>query len=419
MSKKSRNGGLTQEGLRLADGELVYVGCDVHADKYQVALWSPQRQDWAGEWVQPADNEALLRRLDKFRSQVVRVVYEAGPTGFGLVRALLAAGFNAEVIAPSHTPKAPRGPDKCDKLDARQLACQAAQDRMLHPVHIPTVQQEQERQIFRVREQQKKRLAQLKQRIKALLLFHSLAAPPGLKCWSLAGIAALRAMRLPEALRWSLDELLAELEEARSGVMRCNRRLQELARGARFKPLVDRLRTVPGVGLIVAMGFILELPSPERFASGRQLGKLLALCPRVQSSGSSSWECGRALGGHDTLRALLVEAAWRWVRGDPYARMVFNRYHAGTASKLKAIVATARKLGIILWHLLLGPLPYVPGLMRVPPAVAGMPVKQAASGGSTKGGARPRANGKQATSGGSTKGGARPRANSKPLALEA
>lgn len=372
MSKKSRNGGPAQEGLRLADGEPVYVGCDVHADKYQVALWSPGRQDWAGEWVQPADDQALLTRLDKLRTHVVRVVYEAGPTGFGLARALLAAGFKCEVIAPNLTPKAPTEPDKCDKLDARRLASQAAQAHTLKAVHIPSVQQEQERQVFRVREQQKKRLAQLKQRLKALLLYHGLKAPAGLKHWSLAGIAELRALALPEPLRWSVDELLTELEEARTGMMRCNRRLQAMARSERFKPLVDRLRTVPGVGLIVAMGFILELPDPARLPSGRQLARLLALCPRVASSGSQSWECGRAPGGRDALRALLVEAAWRWVRGDAYARMMFNQYHAGTASKLKAIVAVARKLAIILWRLLLGPLPYVPGLVRVPPAAVGM-----------------------------------------------
>lgn len=375
MSKKSRNGGLAQEGLRLAEGEQVYVGCDVHADKYQLALWSPQRQDWAGEWVQPADDQALLTRLDKFRTSVVRVVYEAGPTGFGLARALLAAGFTCEVIAPNLTPKAPTEPDKCDKLDARRLACQAAQPHTLKPVHIPSAAQEQERQVFRVREQQKKRLAQLKQRLKALLLYHGLKAPAGLKHWSLAGIAELRALALPELLRWSVEELLTELEEARQGVARCNHQLKTMARGERFKPLVDRLRTVPGVGLIVAMGFILELPEPARFPSGRQLARLLALCPRVQSSGASSWECGRAPGGHDALRALLVEAAWRWVRADAYARMMFNQYQAGTASKLKAIVAVARKLAIILWRVLLGPLPYVPGLVRVPPAAVGLKPK--------------------------------------------
>lgn len=375
MSKKSTNGNLAQGGLGLATGEQVYVGCDVHADKYQVALWSPQRQGWAGEWVQPADDAALLRRLGQFRPHIVKVVYEAGPTGFGLARALRAAGFKAEVIAPNLTPRAPTEPDKCDKLDARKLSCQAAQDKVLHPVYIPTVREEQDRQVFRVREQQKKRLAQLKQRIKALLLYHGLRSPAGLKSWSLAGIAELRAMVLPEMLRWSLDELLSELETARQAMMRCNRQLQKMARSERYKTLVDRLRTVPGVGLIVALGFILELLDPARFPSGRHLAKLLALCPRVESSGSQSRACGRAPGGHDALRALLIEAAWRWVRGDAYARMMFNKYQAGTASRLKAIVAVARKLALILWNLLRGELPYVPGLVRVPPAAVGLKPK--------------------------------------------
>jgi transposase len=352
-------------------GETVHVGCDVHADKYQVALWSSQRADLIGQWVQGADNQVLLSRLDPLKAQVARVVYEAGPTGFGLARALKRAGYAVQVIAASHTPRAGVEQDKCDKRDARQLAQFASQPGMLRPVYIPSEQEEQERQIFRVREQHKDGLRQVKQRIKALLLFHGLKTPEGLRSWSLKGIAALRQMALPQALRWSMDELLVRLEEARAAVMRGNRQLQQLAKTERFKARVDRLRTVPGVGLIVAMGVLLELPSPGRFADRRALSRFVGLCPKVCSTGSHSWSEGRPEVGQAILRALLVEAAWRWVRGDAYAKKLFSRYLANTAMRNKAIVAVAHKLLVILWRLILGELPYVPGLMRVPKATVG------------------------------------------------
>ena len=375
MSKQNKKKGAAQPGLTLLPQEKIHVGCDVHGGKYAVALWSPQRGEWVCEWVQADDDQALIKRLDPLRPHVARVVYEAGPTGFGLARALREAGFPVDVIAASHTPRAGVEPDKSDRRDARQLAQFASQPGMLHPVYIPSEQEEQDRQIFRIREQHKIRLAQLKQRLKALLLCHGYKAPAGLKHWSRAGLAELRALALPEALRWSVDELLRELELARAAVMRANRKLQALAQSERYKERLERLRTVPGVGLIVAMGFLLELMNLERFSCRRALARFLALCPKVGRSNEQSWNLGRPELGQDTLRSLLVEAAWRWRRGDAYAQLLFSRYLGNTGMKQKAIVALAHKLAVILWRIALGKLPYVPGLMRVPKAVAGMTAK--------------------------------------------
>jgi transposase len=372
MSKQSKNARAAQSGLTLLPEEKIHVGCDVHAGKYAVALWSPQRGEWVCEWVQADDEQALLKRLEPLRPHVARVVYEAGPTGFGLARTLREAGLPCEVIAASHTPRAGVEPDKSDRRDARQLARFASQPGMLHPVYIPSRQEEQDRQVFRIREQHKLRLAQLKQRLKALLLCHGVAAPEGLKHWSLAGIAALRTMALPESLRWSVDELLLDLEEARAAVMRGNRKLQLMAKSEPYKGRVERLRTVPGVGLIVAMGFVLELMNLERFVDRRDLARFLGLCPKVGRSNEQVWNLGRPELGQETLRSLLVEAAWRWRRGDAYAATLFSRYLGNTGMKQKAIVALAHKLAVILWRIAGGELPYVPGLLRVPRVVAGL-----------------------------------------------
>ncbi len=376
MSKQSKNSAATQSGLQLLPEEKIFVGCDVHAGKYAVAFWAAQRGEWVCEWVQNDDDQALIKRLDPLRTHVVRVVYEAGPTGFSLARALRAAGFPVEVIAASHTARPAVAPDKSDRRDARELARLASQPGLLHPVYIPSEQEEQDRQVWRIREQHKTLLARTKQRLKALLLCHGLAAPAGLKHWSKAGVEALRAMALPEALRWSVDELLLTLEEARKAVMRANRKLRQLAKSERYKERVERLRTVPGVGPIVSMGFLLELLNLERFEDRRALSRFLALCPKVGRSNEQSWSEGRPELGQAVLRSLLVEAAWRWRRGDPYARMLFERYLANTAMKQKAIVALAHKLAVILWHLAKGKLPYLPGLQNVPRAVAGLAPKK-------------------------------------------
>ena len=75
--------------LRCEPDEVIHVGVDVHKATYHVALLS-DRRGLVATWVQPARPELLAERLAPLREQVAQVVYEAGPTGFSLVRRLRA-----------------------------------------------------------------------------------------------------------------------------------------------------------------------------------------------------------------------------------------------------------------------------------------------------------------------------------------
>jgi transposase len=136
--------------IRLEEGEAVHVDVDVHKASCSVALFS-DRRGLLTTWVQPARPEVLLERLRPLREGVAQVVYEAGPTGFALARRLRSEGYHAQVIAPSKL-LAPVGPEaKSDRLDCRRLA-QLAAKGLLHPVRVPTAQEEADRQVLRLRE---------------------------------------------------------------------------------------------------------------------------------------------------------------------------------------------------------------------------------------------------------------------------
>src|SRR5512135_3939175 len=159
--------------VRLDQGEAVHVGVDVHKATYHVALDCGSRGLLA-TWVQPARPEVLIERLRPIRDQVAQVVYEAGPTGFTLVRRLRAEGFSAEVIATSKL-LTPVGPEaKSDRLDCRRLAMLSAKG-LVHPVRVPTEQEEADRQVLRLREQLVRKARSVQQQIKAFLLQHGLA----------------------------------------------------------------------------------------------------------------------------------------------------------------------------------------------------------------------------------------------------
>jgi transposase len=215
--------------LRLEPCDAVHVGVDVHKASYSVALYSPER-GLLDTWVQPALPELLLERLRPLREGIAQVVYEAGPTGFSLARRLRVAGYEARVIAPSKL-LAPVGPEaKSDRLDCRRLA-QFSAKGLLHPVRVPTEQEEADRQVLRLREQLVAKTRAVQAQIKSFLLQHGIAEPAGLGHWSKKSIAVLRGLTLLPELRFCLDLLLDELAHAQEQVRRVTVRLKGTGRG--------------------------------------------------------------------------------------------------------------------------------------------------------------------------------------------
>jgi len=345
--------------LRLLAEEVAFVGVDVHKKTYQVSVWTEER-GWVAQWTQPADCEALCRRLEPVRSQVAHVVYEAGPTGFALARTLRAHGFSADVIAASKMPVAAERSNKSDRRDSAQLAFLSGKG-MLSAIYVLTPQEEADRQVMRGRWQVVDEVCRTERRIKSLLLQHGIAEPAGLRYWSRAAVRELRGLELLAELRFCLDLLLDDLDHGHAMLRAANQRVRELAVDDRHAAAVARMRTVPGVGVITAMTFATELPHPERFERPEAIGAITGLAPRVRRSGETTKGGPILKTGNAHLRRVLVQAAWQWVRRDPAAKDLFGHLVGETGCAQKAIVAVARHLAILLWHLVTTESTYTPG----------------------------------------------------------
>lgn len=336
--------------------EKVHVGVDVHKRSYHVAIWGAER-GWIATWVQPADNHLLLARLGPMRQAIAHVVYEAGPTGFSLVRALRETGYTADVIAPSKIPSPPGQEAKSDRIDCRKLAMYSGKG-LLHAVKVPTEQQEADRQLVRLREQLVRKKRAVKLQIRSFLLQHGIAEPEGLGHWARRAINALRCIELGAELRFCLDMLLDELQHAVDQVARVSARVKELAAAERHQGAVSNVTSVPYVGLVTAMTFRTELFAPERFRKAGEVTRICGLAPCVRQSGETRREGHLMKSGNSRLRTVLVEAAWRWIRVDDHARQCFRRLLANTGNNKKAIVAMARKLATVLWRISVSGEPY-------------------------------------------------------------
>ncbi|WP_136710139.1 IS110 family transposase [Agromyces sp. H66] len=310
--------------------ERTSIGLDVHARSVAAAAIDGV----TGELFQTK----LPPSYDRIRSWVldlpgpVAVAYEAGPTGFGLYRALTASGIRCEVAAPSKLQRPSGDRVKTDARDAVHLARLLRLDEIT-PVAVPTVEQEAARDLVRAREDCRADLMRARHRLSKLLLRHGIVYDGG-QAWTAKHDAWLRRQRLDQpAERMAFDAEYDAVLTVKARRDRLDRAIEELAADSEFTPLVRRLGCLRGVSALTGFGLAVEIGDWHRF-TGNTIGSFVGLVPTEFSSGNS-----RTLGpitktGNGHVRRLLVEAAWhhraryrvgevmraRWDQAPPAAR---------------------------------------------------------------------------------------------------
>ncbi len=326
----------------------IFVGVDVHKKTFSVALLRPDGM--IKDWSSPADVASLTQILSSLPVNIGTVCYEAGPTGFGLARSLKAAGIRVIVAAPSRIPRPVTATNKTDSLDCRKLAELAAAG-LIRPIAIPSEREEAFRSLQRRRHQLTDSLRKVKQRIRALLLSLSIAEPVGIDHWSKIAIAALAILPLPPRADDTRNSLLEELHYLISAQRQVDLRLRVISQEQDEARRIATMRSVPGVGEVVATTFAAEIFRPERFNNSKEVTAYLGLAPVVRQSGLSKGKGRLRPVGQRRLRSLLIEAAWIWKQRDEWAREFYNRIYSKSGVAQKAIAALARKLAALLWKL--------------------------------------------------------------------
>ena len=140
--------------------------------------------------------------------------------------------------------------------------------------------------------------------------------------------------------------LLRELKWVQQELNEVMTSLRAVAESERHKAAVDRIKSIVGVGITVALTFRLELFRPERFNRHEEVTSYLGLAPTVHHSGTRS-----PRGRLKRLRSLLVEAAWMWQGEVPEAKDRYCKLVARSGIPQKAIAAMTRRLAVMLWRL--------------------------------------------------------------------
>jgi transposase len=163
-----------------------------------------------------------------------------------------------------------------------------------------------------------------------------------------------RMKGLPEELQAAMEPLLKTVEALTGQIQECDGKIEQIAR--KEYPETELLRQVSGVGVLIALTFVLTLEDPQRFQKSRDVGCYVGLRPKRSESGESQPQLRITKEGDRYLRTLLVQGAhyilgWRGPDTDLRRWGLKLAERGGKNAKKRAIVAVARKLGILLHRL--------------------------------------------------------------------
>jgi transposase len=240
---------------------------------------------------------------------------------------------------------------KDDRLDARTLARLARIDpQLLSPVRHCSARAQADLTSIRAR------AGLVRARTALVNTVRSLAKSYGerLRSCNVRNMNPEKAEGLSPELQAALAPLLRTIESLSAGIREDNQRIEALAEQS--YPEVALLKQVKGVGTLIALTFLLTLEEPRRFRKSRDVGCYLGLQPGRRNSGQSQPQMHISKEGDPYLRTLLVQGA-QHILGPFGPDCDLRRWglklaeRGGKSVKKRAIIATARKLAVLLHRL--------------------------------------------------------------------
>jgi transposase len=356
---------------------LRFIGLDVHKDSIVMSVAETGAAEAKVFGTFPNDVNKVLKQLKKLSSDLslLRVCYEAGPTGFGLCRRLKEEGIDCIVVAPSLVPQKAGLRVKTDRRDSKKLA-HYLRSGDLTQVWVPDQQTEALRDLERARDDAKNAERTARHQLSKFLLRNDRAYRDGRE-WTVKHMDWVRKQKFSDACRQCvMDDYVKAVEDATHRVKDLMKKIEKFVEGHALQPLVKALMSFRGIQLLSATVIAAEIGDLRRFKSARQFMAFLGLVPSEQSSGGSVKRGSLTKTGNGHVRRILVEAAQHY-RHRPVLSAALRKRQEGISKEVleisweaqqrlcsrlthftnsgkarnKAIVALARELAGFIWSL--------------------------------------------------------------------
>lgn len=306
----------------------------------------------------PTTKADLTRRFEL--AGRVRMVLETGTHSPWVSRCLMKLGHEVIVANPRKVALITGTRRKNDRIDAEKLARLGRVDpKLLSPIVHRGEQAQQDLAQIRVRHE----LVEL--RTGAINCARGLVKSFGwrLETCDADQMGPAEAAELPAGLKSAIEPLLETAAQLTAQIKAADQRIAEIAK--RYGE-IKLITVIYGVGELTALTFLLTLDNVSRFGKSREVGPYLGLVPGQAQSGSSDPQQRITKEGDRMVRWMLVQCAHTVLRhGAPdsdlrrwgLAKLDEEKQKPGKAGKKapgkkKVLVAIARKLGVLMHHLL-------------------------------------------------------------------
>ena len=289
----------------------IHLGLDTSKDSIAVGILRPDEVSPDTEKI--FNDEASVRRLiDRFADRsVLRVCYEAGPTGFGLYRLLASMGVTCAVVAPSLVPRSPGDRVKTDRRDCRRLA-RLHRAGELVAIRVPTEAEEAVRDLCRARADMVADRTRTRHRLGKFLLRHDRVWRGG-DAWTVKHEQWLCGQRFDDpALHATYGHYRAMLVARDAELAAAEADLAHWYSHGPFAAAVARLGAYRGVAALAGLTIASEVGDWRRFPAARTFMGFTGLVPSEYSSGQSVHRGHITKAGNAHLRTQLIESAWAY-----------------------------------------------------------------------------------------------------------
>ena len=310
--------------------------------------------DEAGELVEEGSFRNVITSIEKHfggDTKPARIAMEVGTQSAWIESELKCMGHEVIVANARELAWITSSDTKNDRSDAEKLARLARADlRLLKPVDHRTAEQQAELNVIRARDALVRARTLLVNTARGLAKgFGGLRLPPAIT--SLFGTHASKLV--PEILKPALSGLLAQIDALTARVKEYDRQIAALA--GQHKEVMF-IQSIPGVGPLSALTFVLTLGSADRFEHSRDVGAFFGMRPKQRQSGDCDPQLHISKAGDKYVRKLLVQCAHhilgRFGKDSALRQWGLKIAQRGGKNALKrAIVAVARKLAVLMHRL--------------------------------------------------------------------
>src|SRR5262252_2109386 len=296
---------------------------------FTIGVAQPPRERTISAGDRTGLQQEILRAKQRFGlPENARVVscYEAGRDGFWLHRSLVAHGVQNHVIdSASIEVNRRQRRAKTDRLDVHKLLTMllrhmAGERKVWSVVRVPSVDEEDRRQLHRELTTAKQDRTRVINRIKGLLAGHGVQLVlQGDVDAQLDQVQQWDGSPLPSALRTRLKRAWQQVGFLTAHIQTLEAERRALLR-RREDPVIAQVRqlfTLRGIGVNSAWLYVMAFFAWRDFQTPKHVGALAGLTPTPYQSGHARRELGIAKAGNRHIRAMAIEIAWAWRRFQP------------------------------------------------------------------------------------------------------